>query len=276
MFALCRLDAWRVRYSVGRSSRTVLFTLPGQACIPCLLPLIQKVFVHERHVYVYDGCCHSVELGTALRKKYGSSYRQPPVHEVWNEVSCSPKVISATFPMMSMLRPNRELSGALSQIKGVQASIVEAWMASVDTFLDMKSREKKNYYTPFVCRMGFLMKRSGIGNGDGTTDMSEMALKNVLEYITGSKSRALPNEVMSEAILCLNELRIHYEDVVKGSELSPAEKTLIEKCVFAHKSILIGEKTLLDTVQPKNDWSREYLSPLFIFPPYSSYLYYHI
>ena len=29
----------------------------------------------------------------------------------------------------------------------------------------------------------------------------------------------------------------------------------MEKCVFTHKSILIGEKTLLDTVQPKEDWS---------------------
>ncbi len=76
--------------------------------------------------------------------------------------------------MKPMMRPTRELSEALSKINGMQASIVEAWMASVDTFLDMKSKEKKNYYTPFVCRMGFLMKRSGIGNGDGTTELSEM------------------------------------------------------------------------------------------------------
>ena len=259
VFALCRLDAWRVRDSVG-ISRTVLFSLPGQACVPLLLPLIQKVFVHERHVYVYDGCCHSVEMGTAIRHKYGSSYRQTPVNEVWEEVSRSPKVISATIPMKPMMRPTRELSEALSKINGMQVSIVEAWMASVDTFLDMKSKEKKNYYTPFVCRMGFLMKRSGIGNGYGTPELSEMALKNVLQYITGSKSRALPSEVMTEAISCLNELRTQYEDVIKGSELSPDEKTLIEKCVFAHKSILIGEKTLLDTVQPKNDWSREFLT----------------
>lgn len=194
----------------------------------------------------------------ALRTKYGSSYRQTPVNEVWTEVSCSPKVISATFPMAPM-RPNRELYESLSKINGVQASIVEAWMASVDTFLDMKSKEKKNYYTPFVCRMGFLMKRSGIGNGDGTSDLSEMALKNVLEYITGSKSRSLPSEVMNNAISCLEEMRTQYEDAVKGSELSSNDKILIEKCVFAHKSILIGEKTLLDTVQPKNDWSREFL-----------------
>lgn len=211
--------------------------------------------MHERHVFVYDGCCHSVEMGTALRKQYGASYRQQPAEELWEEVSASPKVITSTFPMKP-LRYNRELPGTLANLNGVQASIVESWMASVDTFLDMKSKEKKNFYTPFVCRMGFLMKRSGIGNGNGS-DLSEVALKNALQYITGSKSRALPEEVMAEAISCLNEMRTKFEDVVKGNELNADEKILIEKSVFAHKAILIGEKTLLDTVQPKEDWSRK-------------------
>ena len=278
IFSLCRLDSWRVRSSIG-TSRTVLFALPGQACTPLILPLIQKVFVHERHVFVYDGCCHSVEMGTALRKKYGSSYRQQPAKEEWDEVSASPKVISSNFPM-APLRHNRELPGTLASLNGIQASIVESWMASVDMFLDMKAKEKKNFYTPFVCRMGFLMKRSGIGNGGGS-DLSELALKNVLEYVTGSKSRALPSEVMAEAISCLTEMRTKFEDAVKGSKLNDDEKTQIEKvrqssfnscfpgtagthfalcflqCVFTHKSILIGEKTLLDTVQPKEDWSRK-------------------
>lgn len=252
IFALCRLDAWRVRSSLGKS-KTVLFALPGQACTPLLLPLIQKVFVHERHVFVYDGCCHSVELGMSLRKKYGASYRQQSSNEIWPEVSSAPKVITSTYPM-SPLRYNRELPKTLANLNGIQASIVEAWMASVDLFLDMKSKEKKNFYTPFVCRMGFLMKRSGIGNGNGD-DMSGLALKNVLEYVTGSKSRAVPKDVMDRANACMNEMRTTFEDDVKGCELSAEEKILIEKCVFTHKSILIGEKTLLDTVQPKEDWS---------------------
>ena len=107
IFALCRLEAWRVRTSIG-ASRTVLFSLPGQACVPLLLPLVQKVFVHERHVFVYDGCCHSVETGTSLRKKHGSSYRQRAAHEVWDEVSTSPRVISDTFPM-APIKNNRDI-----------------------------------------------------------------------------------------------------------------------------------------------------------------------
>jgi hypothetical protein len=128
--------------------------------------------------------------------------------------------------------------------------------SSVDTFLDMKAREKKNFYTPFVCRLGFLMKRSGIGNGDGS-DLSGLALKNILQYITGSKSRALPAEVMKRAEKCLTECRAAAEAYVEKCKIvtNTPEAILIEKCVFTHKSILIGEKTLLDTVQPKEDWS---------------------
>eukprot|EP00804_Cyclotella_cryptica_P019961 CCRYP_007850-RA/>CCRYP_007850-RA protein AED:0.29 eAED:0.29 QI:81/1/1/1/1/1/2/3073/573 len=254
IFALCRLDAWRVRESVG-ANRTVLFTLPGQASVPLLLPLIQKVFVHERHVLSHDGCCHSVAMGTALRQEYGSSYRQTAAREEWKLVSATPRVISSTHPI-APLRHNRELPDALAKLNSVQASIVEAWMASVDTFLDMKAQERKNFYTPFVCRMGFLMKRSGIGNGDGS-DLSGLALKNVLQYITGSRSRALPSEVMEKAVACLSECRANAEAYVEKFKLAvnSPESILIEKCVFTHKSILIGEKTLLDTVQPKEDWS---------------------
>jgi hypothetical protein len=254
IFALCRLDAWRVRDSVG-SNRTVMFTLPGQACVPLLLPVIQKVFVHERHVFVYDGCCHTVARGTALRQQYGSSYRQTAVNEEWDLVSETPTVISATYPI-APLKHNRDLPETLAKLNGVQASIVEAWMASVDIFLDMKAREKKNFYTPFVCRLGFLMKRSGIGNGDGS-DLSGLALKNVLQYITGSKSRALSSDVMEKAEKCLSECRTNADDFVENCKIvtNTPLAILIEKCVFTHKSILIGEKTLLDTVQPKEDWS---------------------
>ena len=242
IFALCRLDAYRVRESVG-VSRTVLFALPGQACVPRLLPLIQKVFVHERHLFVYDGCCHSVEYGLGLINKYGSSYRQRASKEEWELVSETPTVLSATIPM-APLRHIRALPDTLANLNSSQASIVEAWMASVDVFLDMKSKERKNFYTPFVCRLGFLMRRSGIGNGDGS-DLSELALKNVLEFISGSKSRALPEQVLEAAKSSLKRKRSEFEVAIQSNKLTPDEKTLIEKSVFTHKSILIGEKTLL-------------------------------
>ncbi len=265
-FALCRLDAWRVRGSVG-ASRTVLVTLPGQSCVPLLLPLLQGAFPHDRHVFVYDGCCPSAELGAALRgggRRWGAaSYRRrrrAAGGEVWEEVSASPDATTSNFPM-APLRHVRGLPDALARVDGAHASVVEAWMASVDTLLDMKSRERENFYAPFVCRAGFLMGTSAaaaaVGNGGPRGDVSGLALKNVLEYITGSKSRAIPDAVLSEAASCLGRMRAKFEDAVRGSRLSDGERELIEKCVFAHKSILLGDKTLLDTVQPSENWSRE-------------------
>jgi hypothetical protein len=37
--------------------------------------------------------------------------------------------------------------------------------------------------------------------------------------------------------------------------ISDTERTAIENCVFQHKSILIGNKTLKDTVLPKQHWT---------------------
>ena len=53
----------------------------------------------------------------------------------------------------------------------------------------------------------------------------------------------------------LKRNRSEFEDAIQSNKLTQDEKILIEKSVFTHKSILIGEKTLLDTVQPKEDWS---------------------
>ena len=53
------------------------------------------------------------------------------------------------------------------------------WMLRLDTILETKAKELNHFYTPFVCRMGILMKQSGIGNGTGG-DMSKQASNNML------------------------------------------------------------------------------------------------
>ena len=40
-----------------------------------------------------------------------------------------------------------------------------------------------------------------------------------------------------------------------SSIISETERTAIENCVFQHKGILIGNKTLKDTVLPKQHWT---------------------
>ena len=92
LFGLCRMEALRVRYQVGKcgplsvltfcflhlltlglfagDAKTVLFTIPGQAVTPILLPLLQAAFPEDRHVFGYQSCIESVERAMSLRSGY--------------------------------------------------------------------------------------------------------------------------------------------------------------------------------------------------------------
>lgn len=254
VFALCRLEAWRVRKHVGKS-RTVVFTLPGQSSTAALLPHIQKVFPCERHVFVYDGCVDST--ARASRNTKTRSRTNAPAGNANSPMSppSLPRSITATTPI-SPLTSIRDYPSFLCTLSAHQASAVESWMSSVDTFLTLKENERTSGYLPFVCRIGYLF--ADIGRlGNGIVDQSELALTNLLQYITGSRSRPLEEQVFEAAKATLTICRdAEREEVQKyGKIASEAERVAIEACVFAHRGILIGDKTLLDTVQPKKDWS---------------------
>jgi hypothetical protein len=236
VFALSRLDAWRVREQALGQARTVVITLPGQGTTSSLLPLLQKVFPCERHVFIYDGAIDSVSRGLSFRTKWhhGIAYQ-------------------AMDPIPSCLLEE------LKNLTHPKAEKLEAWMSSVDAFLKLKHSEKKTGYVPFVCRLGFIMGQVGkLGNGN--QDQSKLALLNLLQYMTGSKSSsralALNQSVLEKAKMAVSHVRNTDDKDLKGNRnLSEYDRGVIEECAFAHKGILIENKTLIDTVQPKADWS---------------------
>ena len=63
--------------------------------------------------------------------------------------------------------------------------------------------------------------------------------------------------VLESARNVLNEVRDADLKYAKqyGGILSESDRQAIEVCAFAHKEILIENKTLMDTVQPKVEWS---------------------
>uniref|UniRef100_A0A6V2E689 Transmembrane protein n=2 Tax=Ditylum brightwellii TaxID=49249 RepID=A0A6V2E689_9STRA len=251
LFALCRLDANRVRDDVG-ASRTVVFTLPGQSCTPPLLPLLQKAFPCERHVFAYDTCaeslCRGLNLSSGRKKK-----RIADKESISSELLSAPSDLMARVPI-APLRSLRDLPPLLATFSEDQANIIESWMSSVNAFLLMKQNENENEYLPFVCRMGFLLGRTGLG--DGYTDQSDIALQNVLQYITGSRSRPLKDEVLDAARVALADARKVCEVFPRAEkQMTEQEQNQLEECVFCHKQILIGNKTLIDTVQPAKEWS---------------------
>jgi len=139
---LCRLHAHRIRNNVSTRghSRTITFILPGQACVPSILPSIVDAFPHERHVFVYDGCVRSVV----------SSSSSTNINAVV-EVGSIPSYITSSTPLSTSTLRNNLGGGSggrekydvlLSQLSVNVACVVETWMASVDTFLRVKTEEK--------------------------------------------------------------------------------------------------------------------------------------
>jgi hypothetical protein len=167
-----------------------------------------------------------------------------------------PRAVSATCPLsLAVVAQHSGLRGALGKLPGNHADTVEAWMSSVDTFLSMKENEKENDYLPFVLRMGFLMGATGT-LGNGTKDVSDTCLMNLLQYVTGSRSRPIREEIVDAARQVLLEVQTSCMESVKGfNNFSEAQTSAMEDCVFVHKNILIGDKTLIDTVQPMKEWS---------------------
>ena len=209
-------------------------TLPGQAVTAPLLPILQQVFPCERHVFVYDGCINVVSRCLIERKLPEVEFRRS-----------FPSAIRHTTPLhRSLTKQIPALADALRELPLQFADSTECWMTSVNAMLQLKENEKANQYLPFVCRLQLLLTQ-------GTPEERHLALVNLLQFITGSRSRPLPEGAVQDA-----------QDVVVakfyGSEppkLAIYLQRGVEDCVFRHKSILLGDKTLLDTVLPSKEWS---------------------
>ena len=168
-------------------------------------------------------------------------------------VYAMPRSVTCSVPI-SPIRGLRKIGGVLSSMPAEHAGIGESWLASVDTLIRLKADEAENGYLPFVCRLGFLLGRTG-GLGDGAGgDKSELALTNVLQYVTGSRSRPLADGVLDAAREVLRDIREEVESSASPT-LTDGEKKAIDNLAFEHKSVLIQDKTLPDTVQPSREWS---------------------
>lgn len=224
--------------SIG-ATKTVAFVLPGQACTPALVPLLQSIFPCERHVFAYDSCTSSVKRALLWQKNNNHS-----TAETNNGTIEFHDCITATTPLSStsLTASIKTLADSLSKLPIQLADTTETWMTSVHAFLQMKENERVNEYLPFVLKLSLL--------SDDST--KRLALQNILQFITGSRSRPLSPQVMDAAV---ESLRDFQENQAPLLELSPEETRQIEDCVFQHKSILIENKTLVDTVVPQKEWT---------------------
>jgi len=239
LFGLCRLEAMRADKS------TILVTLPGQAVTPALLPLLQKVFPDDRHVFCYTGCVKTVQHAIALRQSSPRAHIPVDMEEALqfrNPVAMTTPLTGFLAKSPNTMPPFRR---ALSALPLQQADTVEAWMGSVDAFFALKEEEKVNGYLPYVFKLDYVLE-GALDEGSDRT----WALRSLLQFVTGSRSRELPTETMDAARSWLLG-----HDSYKLPSISKRQQKAIENAVFQHKLILIENKTLKDTVQPAQHWT---------------------
>lgn len=227
IYKQCLMGLLRLQTYKYQKESTVVVTLPGQATVSTLEPVLFELFPHERHVFIYDSCCKTVSrvLARQHKSKGGESIRHT-----------TPLYSSLTRQVPKMLKELQALP------QGV-ASITETWMTSINTYLQLKDGDKERRklkepeYIPFCCRLDNLRNY-------------DLALENLLQSILGARSRALPQEMVQEATSALQKV-LGENDV---PTMMNYEKK-IQEVVFCHKLILLENKTLLDTVVPSKEWS---------------------
>jgi len=222
-----------------KKKSTILLTLPS-CTTNTLLPVMHRVFQHDRHVFLYHSCKFTA------RHLLSNGSKHPT---------------AVCLPTLTIPRTNCFME-ALSQLPFFVAAAVETWMTSVDAFLKAKEEEdESSSYVPFVCKWSNIaISTSAAENGKSTTtttnndrNSSSLALANLLQYVTGSASRSLSAGFLDAALSTLDGLESAYNKSPPPL-LSNSVSKALENVVFTHKGIVIHDTTLVGTVKPRQNW----------------------
>jgi len=230
-----------------------MFTLPGQAVTPILLPLLQNAFPEDRHVFAYDNCVNSVRRADFLRSRFNRGNLPKTTEEIWM-LSHDPTRNTTPLVLSTPLSKTvYGLSAALCKLPINHADTVEAWIGSVDSFFKLKDEETTNGYLPYVLRLDYIVNQKDLAEGSDRY----WSVNSLLQFITGCRSRVLPGGVRDAAMEWLRDFSTKTLDMEEKMlpKLSGEDLRNIEDSVFQHKSILIQDKTLKDTVLPSKHWT---------------------
>lgn len=157
-----------------------------------------------------------------------------------------------------------KLQEQLAKLDFVTAGAVETWISSVDSFLKLKAADSE--YVPFVFNCKYLLDEAATNTTSITASDNDLKTEiqvrhlyiiNVLQYMLGSRNKSGRSISSSSPIVeqAFSLFLQNYSNVTEKLVVPSAQRTVIEAAVFCHKSILIGDKTLVDTVQPLMHWT---------------------
>merc|ERR1712238_423279 len=207
----------------------------------------------------------SVQRGIYAEGIFKRSQLLPRLQLIIQGMCQDPVRLNNPLPSYTPLSHDASLGGtggrleqALVHVPVEQARIVETWMSSVDAYFKLKQEESTNGYLPYCFKLSFLIG-DPVGNFEYGTD-SYWSLSSLLQYVTGCRTKAIPKGVMDAAKEWIKDFNQAQEVEQQQTDVSEYEREMIENCCFQHKQILIGNKTLLDTVLPKEHWTMKQAS----------------
>lgn len=202
--------------SIDPSIKTVAFVLPSLSTISPLLRPLKLAFGHDRQVFAYSSCSSATTF---------------------------PQSTPKSVPISTMSHISPQLPPLLSLLPSTTSNVVESWLSAVDAFTRLKEekvgRANPVEYLPFVLKFEILTN-------------SMLSLQNVIQFITGRKSRPFDASTVTAMTAIWEKWRIQWKAKI---DVKPSTKVLISEIVFCHKSILLDNKTLPDTCQPAEGWS---------------------
>lgn len=271
LYALCRLEALQAFAARDRPVvHTVLYTIPT-AVVPILLPALHDIFPDDRHVFCYTGCVAVVAAAAAppFTARTARNRRNSNRRNFWEFND----PVAFTTPIRPLRSAHLVLAPHLAALAALPvnvAAVTECWMAAVDCYLERKLSTTANPYLPYVCKLDYLLvppdpqQRSEESSSPSTTSSRYLSCRSLLQYVTGSKSRELPPELLDAACSYLRDdddggddarHRGHNSAPPRRQQQKHAYQRRIEDAVFPHKQILLANKTLVDTVLPARHWT---------------------
>jgi hypothetical protein len=256
IYALCRWEAMMnppcTTTGGGKDIYTIVVTIPT-AMTPVLLPLLHDIFPDDRHVFAYTGCVQTCGYASIRRQAFQKTSIPQTLERAiqWD----NPVAYTTPIQKWNSVHTMPPFPSALAALPVDMAGTVECWMAAVDMYLIRKEQLPATAFLPYVCKIDYLL------NGSASTDAAEIlpgtpqywAVRSLLQYMTGHKSRELSSETMDAAIAYLRDYQRTSSD--NSSLLQHPYAGQIENVVFHHKLILIANKILLDTVAPTEHWT---------------------
>jgi hypothetical protein len=222
LFALCKLSVQSIGGKVGERFNTVAFTLPGQSSVPTVLPLLQKIFPHERFIFSYNQCFESIQL--ALNLSATELINKGVENSIYSipEISMS-RSVTSSIPLTPLSM--KEFVSQSSSMSQKVASIFTSWMGSMKTMDRLKRKEGI-----FRFHVGEI---TSINASTPESDVaSKVQLHALLKFVTGSAADSeLDFNIEDAACSIMMDLALIIDDDAKfTTSISPKEEKAIETC----------------------------------------------